>query len=198
MASGAGGRLSTAGHNLLVLILGGLLAGYVLAFFQVGGVPLLDYFLQVNQLVYAGYVWQLVTSVVIAPPGLGGIVDVGFNALALYFLDPLFATAYNSRQYYAVFWATAVAGNIFSLLYGPQESSFGASGGIFGLLAALVTYDLAVNRQLSLQILSWFLFVFVFSSFLLPGVDWLAHLGGSVLGFAMGYAIGSSQGQRDL
>ena len=146
--------------------------------------------LQTNAAVYAGWFWQLATSIIIAPPTLIGVTDVAFNAMALVWLDGLFSYTYSRRQYYAVFLATGIAGNIFSLTNGPKFASFGASGGIFGLLAGVVSFDLATNRRLSLSLVFWFAGIFVISSFLFSYVDWTAHAGGAILGLLLGYMVG--------
>ena len=162
---------------------------------NVDGVPLTPFLLQDNRAVMAGAVWQLVTSIIVAPPSLTGLADVVFNVIALAWLDGLFALAYSRRQYYAVFLATGIAGNVFSLANGPRVTSFGASGGIFGLLAGVISFDLATNRRLDLSLVMWFVGVFVVSSFLFVYVDWIAHLGGALLGLVLGYVVGMSRGE---
>ena len=182
--------LSRQGRNLIIAVVGGLVIGVALVPVVVDGVPLTLLLLQDNSLVTRGWVWQLVTSIVVAPPTPTGLVDVAFNALALTLLDGLFSVVYSKRQYYAVFMITAIAGNIFSLANGPREISFGASGGIFGLLAGVVSFDFIANRRFNPSLLLWFAAVFVFSSFLFAYVDWVAHAGGALLGLALGYAVG--------
>jgi rhomboid protease GluP len=183
--------LSEQGRNLIITVVGGLVIGTALAFVAADGAPLYLYFLQTNGLVEMGWVWQLFTSIIVAPPGLTGLFDVAFNAIALSWLDGLFAFAYSKRQYYAVFLITAVAGNIFSLANGPREVSFGASGGIFGLLAGVISFDITTNKKVDISLLAWFAGVFILSSFLLTYVDWIAHLGGALVGFALGYVVGT-------
>ena len=142
----------------------------------------------------AGGFWQLATSIFVAPPYLIGVVDVAFNATALVWLDGLFSYTYSRKQYYAVFLATGIAGNVLSLANGPSYASFGASGGIFGLLAGVISFDLATNKKLSPSLMLWFAGVFVVSSFLSPSVDWTAHAGGALLGLLLGYMVGVRRG----
>ncbi len=191
--SSFGINISKQGKNLLIAIGLGFIIGSALTFIAVddflGGQALVYLFLEVDDLVYRGWIWQLVTSLIISPFGILGFVDVLFNAIALVWLDGLLSQAYSPKQYYAVFLATGVFGNIISLLNGPGVVSFGASGGIFGLIAGVVTIDYAVNRRFNPSLIGWFIFIFILSS-LGGSVDILAHLGGAVLGFVMGYAIG--------
>jgi len=188
-------ELSNQGRKLIYAVLGGLVAGTALAFVAVDGVPLYLLLLQDNGAVLRGAVWQLVTSIIIAPPNLPGLGDVVFNVIALAWLDGLFAQTYSRRQYYAVFLATGIAGNVFSLANGPKVISFGASGGIFGLLAGVVSFDLATNRRLDPSLVLWFIGVFLVSSFLFASVDWIAHAGGALIGLGLGYVVGVSRGE---
>ncbi len=183
--------LSKPGRNLIIAIVAGLVAGVVLQILRV-----LYFFVQYNLLVESGWVVPIFTSIFVVAPGLLGFVDVFFNAIAVYFLDTLLSSVYTDRQYYTVFLATAVFGNILSLLNGPNVVSFGASGGIFGLIAGALTFDYAYNRRVNPAFLGWFLFVFIYSSF--GSADVYAHLGGSLMGLPLGYYLGSKRRRREI
>jgi rhomboid protease GluP len=182
--------VSGQGRNLAVAIIGGLVIGFATSLISLGGVPLTYLLLQVNALVYQGWYWQLFTSLLVVYPDSLGVLDVLFNAAAVLWLDGLLSDAFAPVEYYAVFVASGFAGNLLSLLNGPREVSFGASGGIFGLLAGAVALDYAVQHRVNYQLLGWFILVFLISSFGLSYVDWLAHLGGALLGIFAGYIIG--------
>ncbi|HXW95612.1 MAG TPA: rhomboid family intramembrane serine protease [Nitrososphaerales archaeon] len=192
-------QFSEQGTNLIYAVIGGLVIGTVLAFVPVDGTPLTYFLLQYNEAVSAGWFWQLVTSIIIAPPTFQGIEDVVFNAIALAYLDGILSFTYSKRQYYAVFLITGIAGNIFSLANGPNVFSFGASGGIFGLLAGVISFDLVTNRRVNPSLMLWFALIFVVSSFVSSSliaspVDWIAHAGGALVGLALGYVIGVRRG----
>jgi membrane associated rhomboid family serine protease len=182
-------NISPQGKNLIILILAGLGFGSVMSFITVGGLPMIDIFLQTNLLVFQGWIWQLFTSIIVAPFSFAGFLDVGFNAVALLWIDRLFTSVYTAREYYLTFLVTGVFGNVLSLLYGPFVTSFGASGGIFGLIAGVVTADYAINRRINSSLVMWFILIFALSSFT-GGVDIFAHLGGALLGFPIGYWLG--------
>ncbi len=187
--SGPFSSISTQGKLLAELIVSGLVIGFILDLIDPSE-NLLASALQVNSLVMQGQVWQLFTSIIVAPPFFDGVIDVAFNALFVVYLDGFFAVVYSPAEYYGTFFATAAFGNVTSLLAGPAQASFGASGGLFGLVAGLVTYDYAVNGRINMQLVSWFLLIFVVSSFLFPNIDWLAHAGGAILGLGIGYGLG--------
>ncbi len=190
-------EISEQGRNLIYAVVGGIVIGTALAFVAIDGDPLTSFLLQDNGKVMAGRVWQLATSIIVAPPTLSGVFDVAFNAMALAWLDGLFSYTYSKRQYYGVFLATGIMGNIFSLANGPKVVSFGASGGIFGLLAGVISFDLVTNRRVNLGLMLWFAAVFIVSSFLFAYVDWIAHTGGALLGLVLGYLAGVHRG-KDL
>jgi len=183
--------ISKPGRNLILAIILGLVVGGVAYLF---GVEV--YLIQVNALVERGWIVPLFTSIFVAPPILEGFLDVAFNALSVFFLDSLLSAVYTDRQYYATFLGTAVFGNVLSLLYGPGVASFGASGGIFGLIAGALAFDYAYNRRVNLGFVGWFVFVLVYSS--LGGADVFAHLGGALAGLPVGYYLGSKRRSTEL
>lgn len=183
-------------------IIAGLVFGLITSEVSIDGIPLINFLIQYNLAVYAGAYWQLLTSLfVIIPLGTAaplGIADVLFNAVAVVFLDGLLSHAFREVEYYAVFVLSGLAGNIVSLLSGPNVVSFGASGGIFGLLAGAVAQDFAVERRVDYNLFGWFLAVFLFSSFALPSADWLAHFGGATSGLVAGYLLGTNRETEPL
>jgi len=194
--------VSTQGRNLALAFAIGLVFSVLLLNVEIYGTPLTYYLIQYNLAVYSGAVWQLLTSIFVVVPfsseGPLGVVDVLFNTIAIVWLDGLLSHAFQRWDYYAVFVLSALAGNLASLLNGPGAASFGASGGIFGLLAGAVAKDFAVEGRVDFNLLAWFLAVFVFSSFALSYVDWQAHLGGAFLGLAAGYLVGRRSGGEVL
>jgi rhomboid protease GluP len=190
--------ISKQGKNLSLTIVAGLIFGLVAWGVSINGTPLTYYFIQDNWLVYAGLYWQLFTSLFVVVPTFPGVADVLFNTVAVVWLDGLLSHEFNEVEYYAVFILSGLAGNIASLLNGPNAASFGASGGIFGLLAGAVAQDFTVERRVDYNLLGWFLAVFIFSSFALSYVDWLAHLGGAAFGLAAGYLLGTRRGSEIL
>ena len=185
-------NISRMGRNLAILIVLGLVLGFVFSFIPIDGLNLTYFLVQFNALVYSGWYLPILTSMIIVYPGAQGLLDVFFNAIAVVWLDRLFSSVYSPRQYYSIFVLTGVAGNLLSLLNGPYIISFGASGGIFGLVAGAVTADYALNKKINGTLVAWFLFIFIYSSFS-GGVDLLAHLGGALVGLLAGYIVGRSK-----
>lgn len=186
--------ISTQGRILSLAIVVGLVIGLVTSRVSIDGFPLTDFLVQSNFAVYSGLYWQLFTSLLVVIPDTAGLADVLFNAVAVIWLDGLLSRAFRGGEYYGVFLLSGLAGNLASLLGGPNVASFGASGGIFGLLAGAIAQEFAVEGRVDYNLLGWFLAVFLLSSFALPQVDWLAHLGGAASGIVVGFLLGSRKG----
>jgi rhomboid protease GluP len=132
--------------------------------------------------VYLHQYYQLFTSILVTDSP----IDAGFNAVAVLVLDRLSDDTFNTTRYFLIFFLTAILGNILTLVQGPQYASAGASGGIFGLIAAVFSYSWAKENRLEITTLAFFLLVFIGSSFLISNVNYIAHLGGAIGGFIAG------------
>ncbi len=132
--------------------------------------------------VYLHQFYELFTSILVTDSPL----DAGFNAVAVLILDRLSDDTFNMPRYFLIFFLTAILGNLLTLIEGPQYASAGASGGIFGLIAAVFSYSWAKENRIELTTLVFFLIVFVGSSFLIANVNYVAHLGGAIGGFVAG------------
>jgi rhomboid protease GluP len=142
------------------------------------------YYLAQNNgiVVYLHQYYQLFTSILVTDSP----IDAGFNAVAVLILDRLTDDTFNMSRYFLIFFLTAILGNLLTLAEGPQYASAGASGGIFGLIAAVFSYSWAKENRIEITTLAFFLIVFVGSSFLISDVNYVAHLGGAIGGFIAG------------
>jgi membrane associated rhomboid family serine protease len=142
------------------------------------------YFLAQNNgmVVYLHQYYQLFTSILVTDSPL----DAGFNLIAVLIFDRLTDDVFNKSRYVLIFFITALLGNLLTLFQGPNYASAGASGGIFGLVAAAFSYSWAKERRIEISTLAFFLLIFIGSSFLISDVNYIAHLGGAIGGFAAG------------
>lgn len=144
-----------------------------------------DYLAQSNGLVvYYHQYYQLFSSILITDNS----IDFFFNAIAVLVLDFITEDNLNKTRYFTVFVSSALVGNLLTLLNGPVYSSAGASGGIFGIYAALITFSWLKDKKMDTPALVLFIVIFLGSS-LLPGVNYLAHVGGAIGGFITGALI---------
>lgn len=156
-------------HVLAILIILGYVIGVISS--KLG---LLIYLIQVNSLVYQGYYYQLITSILITD----SLIDALFNSLSIIAIDYIFKP--KDWKILLIFLITGILGNSLSLLYDPYTVSSGASGALFGVLGYLVT-DEVFNEYLKVEAIIFLIIVFISSS-VIPGVDVLAHIGGLASG----------------
>jgi rhomboid protease GluP len=94
---------------------------------------------------------------------------------------------FDIKEYLLIYFLSGFAGNLLTLLFGPDMISAGASGALFGMFGAVTIY---VRRAIGQSITSALLYAFfllILSAGL--GVNVLAHLGGLVVGLLLGYAF---------
>lgn len=134
--------------------------------------------------------WRLITSMFLHV----GILHIAFNAMALFVLGMQVEQLMGSKRFLLIFFLTGLGGNILTLLVNPVPS-VGASGGIFGLLGALIAFFYRNRDRLgpwgqanlrSLLITAGINFVITFS---IPQVNQMAHLGGLAAGLFLGYFL---------
>jgi rhomboid protease GluP len=133
-----------------------------------------------------GHWWTLLSATFLH----GGILHIVFNVMWIRSLGPEVEAIYGSARAFLIFVLAGAAGFLASNYVGGAPT-IGASGAIFGLLAALIAHGRRAGRSLmTAQVWSWALVLFVFG-FLMPGVNNLAHGGGFAGGYAAALAFGS-------
>jgi rhomboid protease GluP len=139
---------------------------------------------QWNALVFDGAFWQLFTSLFVH----ANIVHIGGNMLFLLIFGLRAEEMFTTEQYLLIYFLSGLAGNLLTLVYGPEMISVGASGAIFGLFAAVTIY---MRRSIGQSIIGALMFAFfLFFINIGPEVNILAHLGGLLTGLLIGYLLG--------
>lgn len=140
-------------------------------------------------LVLEGQWYRLVTATLLHI----GPIHLLMNGWALWVLGRLSEVTFGSRTTLALFVFTGVCGSALTLL--SAKVSAGASGALFGIEGALVAFFLRhrerltpAGRALLGQLGAWTAFMLAYT-FLVPGIDWLGHLGGLLSGFAVGWLL---------
>lgn len=129
--------------------------------------------------------WRIVTSAFLH----GGIVHLGFNMIALWILGTAFESFVGPLRFSLVYASAVVWGSAGALLLSsPTTPTVGASGGVFGLMAAI----LVLERQRGVTLLGdvglW-LGINLVITFAIPGISIGGHLGGIAGGAAAAFAI---------
>lgn len=138
---------------------------------------LLEAYGQVNEAVYGGEVWRLFTAMFLHAHILHIALNMAF--LLIYGLHTEEELGYLS--YTTLYVLSGLAGNLLSLLLGPEVCTVGASGCVFGVLGSASV--LAGFEEESLIAMVVYAVLQALASWG-PGINALAHLGGLALGLA--------------
>ena len=111
----------------------------------------------------------------------GGLTHLAFNMWALFILGNPIEQAFGRVRFLAIFTISLIVGSAASLALGPQNQvSVGASGAIFGLFGAFAVAGRKIGADVrSILVLIGINFAL---DFILPHIDWHAHLGGLIGG----------------
>jgi membrane associated rhomboid family serine protease len=168
--------------------------------------------LAVFLLLYFGgdtYTWRVVLQAV-APSfsgdGLGGVANgesyrllsaafahravlhFALNMFALWIFGQVLERLLGPGRFLTLYLLSALGGSLVSYAFNPPlQGSLGASGAIFGLVGAM----LVVQRRLNYNtggLLAYIGILIVFG-FVVPNIDWKAHLGGLVTGLVLSAAF---------
>ena len=120
--------------------------------------------------------WRMLTAIF----AHGGFIHLGLNMLALWMLGQSLEPMLGRVRFLALYLISGLGGSVAVALLDPGTATVGASGAIFGLMAAL----LIIGRHIGANVTGILVILginFVFG-FFVPGIAWQAHLGGAVVG----------------
>ena len=139
-----------------------------------------------------GWWWTMFTAIYLH----GGLLHIVFNVMWIRNLGPVAIDVYGPARTFVLFTVAGAFGFLLSNSFSPAPS-IGASGSIFGLLAALIVYG---NRRgsslMSQQLWQWAIVLFVFG-LVMPGVNNWAHGGGFVAGWIGAHLMGFIDEERE-
>lgn len=125
--------------------------------------------------------WRLLASCFLH----GGPIHLLFNSLALMQAGRIAEEVFGRAQYICLYILGGVGGNLLAIMFGSRV--VGASGALFGLIAALAVYGYkrrdTLGRSLRQDMIYWLLYGLAIS--FLPGISMAAHAGGAVVGAAL-------------
>jgi rhomboid protease GluP len=155
------------------------------------------YGLKVNSLINSGEYWRLITPVFFH----GSVMHILFNMYALYNVGPQVESAVGSARFLLYYFVTGFIGVLASFTFSP-DYSLGASGAIFGLIAAFAVL-LYRNREIlgpvGRNVLANVVFIIILNVFLSfsGGIDLWGHFGGLAGGLILGWLIGPVWGRGE-
>jgi membrane associated rhomboid family serine protease len=121
----------------------------------------------------------------------GSLLHVLMNCYAFYNFGKIFEMLSNRAHLAIVFLLSALAGGVLSLIFMPDGTSVGASGGIVGLIGYLAVYAFTRRQFISPEFRKNLLinigFILVFGLVLFQVIDNFGHIGGLVFGAVYGF-----------
>lgn len=137
--------------------------------------------------------WRLGTAIFLH----FGALHLAMNMLALWDSGRLVERIYGAPRFAAIYFASGLAGNLLSLIVlGDRAVSGGASGAIFGLYGAFLSYLVHERRRLHPGEFKWMFWgaagfsgATLLFGYLVPGIDNAAHLGGFATGAIAGFVL---------
>lgn len=118
-----------------------------------------------------------------------GILHIAFNMYLLYVLGQLLEPALGTPRFLAIYFVSLLGGSFGALLLEPDTLTVGASGAVFGLMAAgvIVLHDRGIDPMQSGLLPTIVLNLAI--TFLIPGISIGGHIGGLVAGALAGVAV---------
>ncbi|HEX9050664.1 MAG TPA: rhomboid family intramembrane serine protease [Anaeromyxobacter sp.] len=152
---------------------------------------LLDWLAKDNQAIREGEVWRLLTAGLVH----GSWLHLAMNGMVLNDIGRLVESLFGARRFLVLLWVSVLGGSLASFATNPHPS-VGISGGLFGLVGAMLALGLRHRRSLTPPVKRILLRapieVIVLNLALglaLPIIDNSAHLGGLVTGFALAFLL---------
>jgi len=140
-------------------------------------------------LTLSGQWWRLVTSMFVH----FGIIHIALNMWCLWNLGRAAEQLLGRFSYLLAYFVTGIFGSIASVSWHPEAAGAGASGAIFGLAGVLVSFvylkktpaHLQINSKMLGSLGTFVAYNLIFGA-AIPGISNAAHIGGLVMGLAIG------------
>lgn len=147
-------------------------------------------------MVMHGAVWQLVTYSFLS----GGIFQIAFDMLSLWFIGAYLETTYGTRWVTELYFVSVVGAALTTIAVSythifhmtPHATTYGADGGIFGLLAAwavlmgdqkFILFPLPISIRAKYFVLIYILIALAMVISGPSGFIYIAYLGGALFGY---------------
>jgi membrane associated rhomboid family serine protease len=147
-----------------------------------GDIDILGAFGSVSAAVkYTGEWWRLIAYGFLH----GGILHIVMNVYGLLQVGRIVEEIWGRAQYILIYMASCIGGGVLVAL--GKTSAVGASGAIFGLIAAVAVYGYRHNAALQQYALTWLLYGLAMS--FSPRVSMAGHVGGAIAGAVLAWFL---------
>lgn len=141
-----------------------------------------------NILIEQGEIWRLVTCAFLH----SNLVHIACNMYSLYIIGPQIQQVYGAMKYLIIYIIACITSSFLSYFMNPNSISVGASGGIFGLMGALLSYAIIERNRIQKKYISSLMQIIILNLFIglsIKNIDNFAHIGGLIGGGFVGYII---------
>lgn len=142
---------------------------------------------QVNISVMNGEYWQLFTSMFVHVD----LLHLFGNMLFLLIFGIRAESLFSKKEFFFIYFASGLSGNLLTLLMPPLTLSAGASGAIFGMFSTNAIYLGKTLNQSIMGALMYSFFLLILSAG--RNVNLLAHFGGLAAGLVIGYTLAKNR-----
>ncbi len=140
--------------------------------------------------------WRLFTAMFLH----FGVLHLLLNCWALWDAGQLVERMYGQARFLAIYLISGLSGNLVSLVFqGNLAVSGGASGAIFGIFGALLTFLWRERTAITTREFRWlfwgalgFAIATIVMGFIVPGIDNAAHVGGFIAGVLISIMLAKS------
>lgn len=131
--------------------------------------------------------WRAVTTMFVH----GSFFHILFNMYSLYIFGAELERQLGRGRFVALYFLSGIGGSAAVALLAPGSLVVGASGAIFGLMAAFFVIARSLGgRSIQLVVLVG---INLAIGFIVPGIAWQAHLGGIVVGGAIAFLFSKTR-----
>ncbi len=127
-----------------------------------------------------------------------GLLHLGMNMLLLWFLSQELEPALGRLRFVALYLTSLLGGSLGVLVLSPLSATVGASGAVFGLMGALIVFQLRARQNPWQSGIGGLVLINLVLTFLVPGISIGGHLGGLVAGAAAGAVLQPLRWPQDL
>lgn len=177
------------GLNALIWI---VMVGAGVHGFEPAGTVLLDWGGNLGILTGSGQWWRLLTATFLH----AGFIHLGFNLYFAWVVGRVCEQIYGSAAFAVVYLGSGLIASLVSAAWQPAVVSVGASGALFGVFGAFLAFTVRRRSMLPPEFVRSVMRnglilvgVNIAIGIAIPGIDVVAHVGGLVAGFGLGYLI---------
>lgn len=147
--------------------------------------PVYEHLVLWGPFVEQGEWWRLVSGAFMH----AGAIHIGSNMLLLWFLAQEMEVPLGQLQFAGTYAVSIMGGSLGVMLLSPISPTVGASGGVFGLMGALVVLQLRAKQNPWNSGIGGLVALNLILTFTIPGISAGGHLGGLLAGAFAGAVV---------